>query len=74
ECGAEFAAPISRAAVSAAVLSSPPRQRPVPSNAAASGDTRVQLVPMRSEWSLLALLLLVLLLLFAVAFLPVSGW
>lgn len=74
ECGAEFTEAISRAAVSAAVLSSPPRDHAAPSTAQASGSPQVELVPMRSEWVLVALLPMVLLLLFALAFLPVSSW
>lgn len=73
QCGAEFDQPIARAVVSAAILSSPPRQRPAETPAASEGPS-IEQMPMRAEWALLALLPLVLLLLFALAFFPISGF
>ena len=73
QCGAEFAQPVTKAVVSAAILSSPPRERMVASGSEKSGSP-VDLFPLRTEWALLALLPIVLLLLFALAYLPVSGF
>lgn len=73
QCGAEFERRVSKGAVSAAVLSSPPNER---ATAAAdeTDEPQVELVPIRAEWALMMLMPLVLLLLFALAFLPVSGF
>lgn len=72
QCGAQFKRRVSKASVSAAILSSPTRPRSVAP--AESIEPQVELVPIHAEWALLALVPLVLLFLFALAFLPVSGF
>lgn len=75
QCGAAFEQPVTKAAVSAAILSSPPKKHPAEAHAEPALESAYpELEPMRAEWALLALLPLVLLLLFALAFLPVSGF
>lgn len=73
ECGASFAEPISKGVVSAAILSSPPRSRPAMSPPDPD-DRTPDPVPLRTEWLLLAAVPIVLLLLYALAYLPVSGF
>lgn len=73
ECGAAFAEPISKAAVSAAILSSPPRARPT-TPPRERDERRVEPVPLRTEWLLIAAVPIVLLLLYALAYLPISGF
>lgn len=74
ECGAQFDQPIPRAAVSAAVLSSPtPQQRAATESRTVSSSPPAER-PLSATWALFILMPVVLLLLFAFAFLPVSGW
>lgn len=72
QCGAQFERRVSKASVSAAILSSPARSRFVapPSESI----EQVELLPIHAEWALLALVPIVLLFLFALAFLPISGF
>jgi hypothetical protein len=74
QCGAEFLGTVSKAAVSAAILVSPPQPYSAGGLARGIQARDIELAPIRSEWPLVALVPFVLLLLFALAFLPVSGF
>lgn len=73
ECGAAFEEPIGKGVVSAAILSSPPRSRPAMLSPDPDGH-RSDPMPLRTEWLLLVAVPIVLLLLYALADLPVSGF
>lgn len=73
ECGVSFAEPISKGVVSAAILSSPPRSRPAMPSPELD-DRRPDPVPLRTEWLLLVAVPIVLLILYALAYMPVSGF
>lgn len=73
ECGAQFERRVSKASISAAILSSPARPRSVAPRLESIG-TQVELVPRHAEWALLLLVPMVLLFPFALAFLPISGF
>lgn len=73
ECGAAFAEPIGKGVVSAAILTSPPRSRPAMPPPGLD-DRRLDPVPLQTEWLLIVAVPIVLLLLHALAYLPVSGF
>lgn len=74
ECGARFSVPISKAAVSAAILASPGRENPPASPPLHQTDGLAAISPIYAELALLMLLPVAVLFLIVLAVLPISRW